>query len=255
MPLARPINQLLARYEAASAGLQAQDERRHFHDLYLRITRAVKAEIDRGGFLDPEWFERLDVAFAHRYLDALEEWERAGTSPGPWRLAFKAARDSVIPPLRHWLIGFNAHLNFDLPQALLAVMGHEDWTDPALVARRHADFTHIDEIVVRRVPEEYRRMLAVESPGDSTLFDRLLYPLNRLAFARWLPEARRKVWRNAELLEHARQQGPAALDARLLQLEQRCEAKVAELLAPGQVLLKLGVRGFGVALPPEPLGS
>lgn len=92
----------------------------------------------------------------------------------------------------------------------------------------------------------------MESPSDRTLGDRLLYPLNLVASARWLREACRKVWRNAELLEHARQRGPAALDARLRQLEQRCRAKVAELLTPGQVLLKLGVRGFGVVLPPEP---
>lgn len=250
--LARPIDELLARFEATYAPLLARDdEKRHFHGLYLRNTQAVKAEIDRGGFLDAEWVERWDVAFANRYLDALEEWERAGISPGPWALAFEAARDPAIPPLRHQLVGLNAHLNFDLPPALLAVMSDEDWADPALVARRHADFAHIDTIVVRRVAEEYRRLLAVESPGDRTLGDRLLYPLNLVASARWLREARRNVWRNAELLERARQQGPAALDARLRQLEQRCQAKVAELLAPGQVLLKLGVRGFGVALAPE----
>lgn len=251
--LARPLDELLARFETTYAPLVARDdEKRHFHGLYLRNTRAVKAEIDRGGFLDVEWVERWDVAFANRYLDALEEWERTGTSPGPWQLAFEAARDSAIPPLRHQLVGLNAHLNFDLPQALLAVMSDEDWADPALVARRHTDFAHIDMIVVRRVPEEYRRLLAVESSGDRTLFDHLLYPLNLVASAQWLREARRKVWRNAALLEHARQQGPAALDARLHQLEQRCRAKVAGLLTPRQVLLELGVHGFGVALPPEP---
>jgi Family of unknown function (DUF5995) len=252
MPLARPIDELLARFEASSALLLAKgDEKRHFHGIYLRNTRAVKAEIDRGGFLDVEWTERWTVAFANRYLDVLEEWERAGTSPGPWQLAFEAACDPAVPPLRHQLVGLNAHLNFDLPQALLDVMSDEGWADPTLVARRHTDFAHIDTVAVRRVPEEYRRLLAVESPGDRTLGDRLLYPLNLVASARWLREARRKAWRNTELLEHARRQGPAALDARLRQLEQRSRAKVAELLAPGQVLLKLGVRGFGVELPPQ----
>jgi Family of unknown function (DUF5995) len=249
--LPRLIDQLLARLEATYAPLLAHgDEKRHFHGLYLRNTQAVKAEIDRDGFLDAEWVERWDVAFANRYLDALEEWEQTGTSPGPWQLAFESARDPAIPPLRHQLIGLNAHLNFDLPQAVLAMMTCEDWADPALVARRHTDFAQIDRIVIRRVPEEYRRLLAVESPGDRAPLDRLLYPLNLVASARWLHEARRKAWRNAELLEHARQQGPAALDARLRQLEQRCRARMAELLAPGQVLLTLGARGFGVTLSP-----
>ncbi len=252
-PFARPIDELLVRFEATYALLLARgDEKRHFHGLYLRNTRAVKAEIDRGGFLDAEWVERWDVAFAHRYLDALEEWERAGTSSGPWQLAFEATCDPAIPPLRHQLIGLNAHLNFDLPQALLAVMSDGDWADPTLVVRRHTDFAHIDGIVIRRIPEEYRRLRAVESPRDRTLLDRLLYPLNLVASSRYLREARRKVWRNAELLEHARQQCSAALDARLRQLEQRSRAKVAELLAPGQVLLKLGVHGFGITLPLQP---
>ncbi len=90
-----------------------------------------------------------------------------------------------------------------------------------------------------------------EDWADRTLLDRLLYPLNLVASARWLREARRKVWRLAEVLEHARQQGPAALDACLRQLEQHSRAKMAELLAPGQVLLKLGVRGFGITRSPE----
>lgn len=171
-PLARPVDELLVRFEASYALLLADDEKRHFHGLSLRNTRAVKAEIDRAGFLNVEWVGRWVVAFANCYLDALEEWERAGTSPGPRQLAFEAARDPAIPPLRHQLVGLNTHLNFDLPQALLAVMSDEDWADPAFVARRHSDFTHIDTIVVRRVPEEYRKLLAVESPGDRTLLDR-----------------------------------------------------------------------------------
>ncbi|MGH3889307.1 MAG: DUF5995 family protein [Pseudonocardiaceae bacterium] len=40
------------------------------------------------------------------------------------------APDPAIPPLRHQLVGLNAHLNFDLPQVLLAVMSNEDWPAP-----------------------------------------------------------------------------------------------------------------------------
>jgi hypothetical protein len=38
--------------------------------------------------------------------------------------------------------------------------------------------------------------------------------------------------------------------ARLAELEVLSAAKVADLLAPGQVVLKLTVAGFGVTLPP-----
>ena len=40
--------------------------------------------------------------------------------PRPWRLAFEAPAD--LPALRQVLLGINAHVNYDLPQALLAVI-------------------------------------------------------------------------------------------------------------------------------------
>ena len=55
--------------------------------------------------------------------------------PGPWRQSFSAAD---LPPLRHVLLGINAHINFDLPQALLALITDDEFDDPALIARRHA---------------------------------------------------------------------------------------------------------------------
>jgi hypothetical protein len=51
------------------------------------------------------------------------------------------------------------------------------------------------------------------------------------------------------LLSRARRRGPAALEARLEELEALSRARVAELAAPGEVLLKLAVKGFGVTLP------
>jgi hypothetical protein len=58
------------------------------------------------------------------------------------------------------------------------------------------------------------------------------------------------VWHNAIELQAARVAGPAAYDGRLAELEVLSAARIADLLAPGQVLLKLAVAGFGVTLPP-----
>ena len=65
---------------------------------------------------------------------------------------------------------------------------------------------------------------------------------------RLLREARAKVWANAIALNHARREGPDVYAARLAQLEELSAAKVADLRAPGQVLLKLAATGFGVRL-------
>ena len=146
------IDGLLARMDALLAPMIASnDERRHFLSVYMRTTAAVRDELARpslGGFVDPAWAERWDLAFAELYLEALERWNEDGTAPGPWQVAFAlAASEPRIPPLRHLLLGMNAHVNFDLPQALLAVITDqqnevqmiEDQVFPLCCKDRHAD--------------------------------------------------------------------------------------------------------------------
>jgi len=50
-------------------------------------------------------------------------------------------------------------------------------------------------------------------------------------------------------LSTARRKSPVAYSAELRSLESLSEAKVSELVRPGPVLLRLGLRGFGVLLP------
>src|SRR5437588_420834 len=118
------IDDLIERMDALLGPMEvANDDRRHFLSVYARTTRAVKADLALGRFLDAEWVERWDIAFANLYLDALETWNRSHTAPGPWRTAFEGGHDATrIPPLRHLLLGMNAHINYDLPQALIAVI-------------------------------------------------------------------------------------------------------------------------------------
>ena len=225
------------------------DDRRHFLATYRRTTVAVHEDLQRGGFLDAGWLERWDVAFAQLYLDALEQWNR-GERPGePWAVAFEAAADERIPPLRHVLLGMNAHVNYDLPQSLLATITDEEFDDPELVERRRRDHAHIDAILASRVDAEDKELQKVEQPGDRTLLDRLLTPFNQAATKRFLTEARQKVWHNAVALSRARREGPDALAARLAELEELSRVRVADLRVPGQVLMKLAVKGFGVRLP------
>jgi hypothetical protein len=242
----RVIEELIARMAALLQPLEAAgDQRRYFHATYLRTTVAVAREISRGGFADAEWVERWDVVFADRYLQALEG-DRAGRMPSrPWAVAFGAP--AGLPPLRHVLLGMNAHVNYDLPQALVAVISDEQFDDAALLARREADHRAIDGVLASRVAAEDDQLTRLSGPGS--LADRLLRPVSRLATQRFLREAREKVWANATVLSRARRQGPDAYAASLAQLEELSAAKVTALQAPGQVLLKLAATGFGVRLP------
>ena len=217
--------------------------RRTFVGTYLRTTEAVGRAVDRAHFEDPAWVSAWDVTFAQFFLDAHDADRRGGTPSRPWRLAFGA--DPGLGVLPHLLLGMNAHINYDLPQSLLAVISDEEFADPVLVERRRRDHERIDAILAGRVAAE-----DAELGGPRSVVDRLLTPLNRAASRRFLREARQKVWRNTFALQQARLAGPEAYAVRLGELEVLSAAKIADLTAPGQVLLRLAVAGFGVVLPP-----
>jgi hypothetical protein len=229
-----------------AAMVERGDARRYFHSTYLRTTRAVGEALARGHFLEPEWVERWDVTFAALYLDAVDAAESGGPAPGPWQTAFDAAAHPGTPPLRLTLLGMNAHINYDLAQSLVAVITPAEFDDPAVVERRGEDHRRIDAVLASRVRAEDRELAELEPPGNRTLLDRLLTPLNTAGTKRFLAESRAKVWRNARLLDAARRQSDAAYRARLDELAALSAARVADLARPGQVILPLARHGLGV---------
>jgi hypothetical protein len=219
--------------------------RRVFLQTYQRTTIAVGKAVDDRYFEDAEWVARWDVVFADLYLAAhdADVEGRSSDVPRPWRLAFDA--DPALPPLRHVLLGINAHVNYDLPQALIAVIGKSEFDDDFLLDRRRRDHERIDSVLSSRVSAEDQAL-----GGARSLLDRVLTPLNRLGSKRFLREARTEVWHNTAELHAARLTGKVAYRKRLAELELLSAAKIADLLAPGQVILRSAVAGFGVTLPP-----
>jgi hypothetical protein len=243
------LTQLLDRMAEMEADLVRRDDaRRFFHATYRRTTMAVAEEIGRGGFEDDDWLERWDVRFADLYLEAFDAYEATGRAPGPWQVAFDRAVERAAPPLRLVLLGMNAHINYDLPQALVAVISPEEFDDPEVLARRGRDHRHIDEVLASRVRAEDKELARSEPPGSRTWVDRLLVPLNTLGTKRFLRESRRKVWHNTRLLDGARRRGPDVYAARLAELGELSAERVVDLGLPGQVVLRLARRGFGVEL-------
>ena len=128
----------------------------------------------------------------------------------------------------------NAHINYDLPQALVAVITDEEFDDAALLARREADHRAIDGVLASRVAAEDDELTALSGPVS--LLDRLLRPFNRLGTQRFLREAREKVWANAIALSRARRQGPDAYAASWPSSRNSAPPRSRRWQAPGQVL-------------------
>ncbi|WP_375426724.1 DUF5995 family protein [uncultured Friedmanniella sp.] len=235
---------LVGELDARLAGLAADESHRApFLATYRRTTEAVGTALDGGFFLDGAWVARWTAVFGRYYLDALDA-DRLGSTPTrPWRLAFSVAPD--VHPLGHLLVAMNAHINYDLPQAMLDVIGPADFDDAELLAARVRDHDRIDEILSGRVAAEDQAL-----GGARRLVDRVLGPANRYGSRRFLAEARGKVWENVGALHEARLRGPGDYRTRIGELEVLASAKIAEILRPGPVLLRLATAGFGVRLPP-----
>ena len=150
----------------------AHEGRREFLATYQRTTAAVGEAIEAGVFEDGPWVEAWDVVFADLYLDALDaDLTGLGRVPRPWRLAFDAPAD--LPPLRRVLLGINAHINYDLPQALLAVISDEEFDDPTVLDVRRRDHERIDGVLSGRVAAEDEELSA---RSVISLLDRALQP-------------------------------------------------------------------------------
>jgi hypothetical protein len=84
----------------------------YFAALYKRITVAVDTAIKQGAFDDGPRMERFDVAFASRYIDALNGYFHPAKFPRPtssWRVTFDAASREEPIIVQHMLGGVNAH--------------------------------------------------------------------------------------------------------------------------------------------------
>jgi len=241
------IGGVVARMDERLADLAGEGSgARHFLATYRRVTIAIGEAAARGRVEDPAWLGRWDVAFAELYLRALDTWRGDPDAvPGPWREAFTAPQD--LEPYLHVLLGMNAHINYDMPLSLLAVVSEADRHDAATMASRERDHHALDGVIVALVPQESRHLVraAAVAPG---VLDRLLLPLSRAASAKLLRESREQVWANTHVLLRARLAGPGRLAAATAELEGLATRRVHDLLVPRHPLYHLARYGFGVRL-------
>lgn len=120
---------------------QASNRLGYFATLYRNVTIKIKEGITAGIFDDGPRMERLDVAFANRYLAALDAFRTSAPLSNCWRLAFQTAGNYWPLIIQHLLIGTNSHVNFDLGIAAARIA-----PGPELAALR-PDFDRINDIL------------------------------------------------------------------------------------------------------------
>ena len=195
-----------------------------FNKLYLRITTSVLERLYAGSFADPAFLSRLDVEFAGRYFDAIRAWSDASTGcPRVWSVLFGRIAGPDCRPLPSAAAGVNAHINFDLPFALVTTFDHLG-SDPIDDSDQHHDYLQINDIFAEAIPELRH--------GYLDRWQLLIDTMNGDLDDWWEGEAveysRNVAWRNAQKLwamrhdlpgtaeERARLDGHAASLSRLL---------------------------------------
>ncbi len=195
IPVPQSIGDVLTGMRAMDALFADTDGLRWFHRLYLQVTEAVAERVAAGSFANSAWLAALDVQFAGLYFDALREQLSGRRAPDCWRALFDRRQDAAAARIQFALAGVNAHINHDLPVAIVAACR------AAGAAPRHGSPDYMDYTAVNSTLDSLidtaRKELMVRLPGDplpavSHLEDRL---------AAWsVAAAREAAWTNGEVL-------------------------------------------------------
>lgn len=104
--------------ELRAIALAATDASGYFPALYARVTARIGASIGAGTFADGPAVDRFATGFASYYTAALGN---PVGRPRCWQASWDVAKDSRLLIVQHLLLGINAHVNHDLPLAVVDV--------------------------------------------------------------------------------------------------------------------------------------
>jgi hypothetical protein len=187
---AATIEEVLDRMSMAGATLPVGDSVRAFHEMYVRVTELVRDRVAGGDFADARFMTRLDVVFAGLYLEALA----ATPAPHAWAPVLESRRTPGILSIQFALAGMNAHINHDLPIALVRTCGQLGTDLDA--AGVEADYQRITGIL-ESVQEQVRRSFF---DGIHLEIDAAAAPVTNLVGSWSIARARDAAWTNARVL-------------------------------------------------------
>lgn len=195
MPTSLPttVDGVLDRLRTIKGELPAGDGAAVFNRLYLDVTERVATAIDADDFADPEFMAELDVRFAHRWLVAYDA-AAAGRQPtSAWKPLFDLRAAAGILPIQHALAGMNAHIEFDLPLAVIETCRARR-TSPGPAVRE--DYERVNDHLAA-VEAGIRRSFLTQI-GEQ--IDQQLGPVVHLVSAWNIDKARDVAWVNVETL-------------------------------------------------------
>jgi hypothetical protein len=195
------IDEVIDRKVSIAAALPVTDGVACFNRLYLTVTREVQARIGTGFYRDPAFVSRLDVVFANIYFAAIDDWNgNRKAVPRSWAVLIRRRQDDGLAPLQFALAGMNAHINHDLPVAVVETC-RQLGTAPQKGAHE-ADYEKVNELLGDLEPaiqESFEEGILLE-------LDRQFAGIDNLAATFSIKAAREVAWNNALTLWSLRDQ-------------------------------------------------
>jgi Family of unknown function (DUF5995) len=180
---------------AIAGELPVADGVARFNHLYLEMTLAVDTDANSAGFEDPDFMRALDVVFAGLFFAAVDADAAGQPVARCWAPLFSARSDPQIAPIQFALAGMNAHINHDLPLALVSNFAARS-LEPARDSPQYRDYLKINDTIAAteaQVKQEYLTgLVGVAADVLGHIGD---------VIAIWsITEARNAAWANCEAL-------------------------------------------------------
>jgi hypothetical protein len=163
------VDEAIERMQAIESALSSTDGVACFNRMYLEVTQQVNARIGQGFFDDAGFMQHLDVVFANVYfaaVDAITESPKA--VPVAWQPLINARSNTAIYSIQFALAGMNAHINHDLPIAL--VQASADLGTAPDKGSHHDDYQKVDALLdaaEQSVRQSYESGLVREGDRDA----------------------------------------------------------------------------------------
>jgi hypothetical protein len=188
------VAEVIAHMGAIETTLSAADGLACFNRMYLEVTRQINTLLGQGFFADPAFMTHLDVAFASLYFSAAAAAANPATAPLAWRPLMEQRANKGIEPIQFALAGMNAHINHDLPLAVVSTCTALN-TSPD-VGAHFADYQKVDQLL--DAAEQSIRQTFESAPELAV--DHHLSAVNNLIADWTINSARDLAWNNCLLL-------------------------------------------------------
>jgi hypothetical protein len=201
---ATTVADVVTRMRAIAAEVPSGDGAGVFNNVYLRVTETVADRVQTPGvYHDPAFIADLDVRFAGLWFTA---YNATADKPNAWAPLFAARGNKGIFPIQFALAGMNAHIENDLPLAVVATCTARGRTPASRGVRE--DYDKMNELLAD-VEAEIRRSFLTEIEKS---IDDSIEPVVHLISSWDIAKARDFAWLNVQTLWELRRAGPL-LDA------------------------------------------